>query len=104
MREERGIGLRKFAKAVGMSPTYLSKVERDEFKPPAEEKVLEIAHALDQDPDWLLALAGRVASELSDIIRREPRGMATFLRAANGLTAEQLAKLAEEAKKEKQSE
>ena len=66
--------------------------------------MVEFAHALDQDPDWLLALAGRVASELSDIIRREPRGMATFLRAANGLSAEQLAKLAEEAKKEKQSE
>lgn len=101
LREERGIGLRKFAKLVAMSPTYLSKVERDEFKPPAEEKVVEIADALGQDRDWLLALAGRVASDLSDIIRREPRGMATFLRAADGLSAEQLATLAEEAREEK---
>ena len=35
LREEKKIGLRKFAQMVGMSPTYLSKVERDEFKPPS---------------------------------------------------------------------
>ena len=39
LREEKKIGLRKFAQMVGMSPTYLSKVERDEFAPPAEDKV-----------------------------------------------------------------
>ena len=39
LRKERGIGLRKFAQMVEMSPTYLSKVVRDEFKPPTEEKV-----------------------------------------------------------------
>jgi len=104
LREERGIGLRKFAKAVAMSPTYLSKVERDQFPPPAEDKVIAISIALGQDPDELLALAGRVASELSDIIKREPRAMATFLRAANGLSAEQLTKLAEDAEREKQGE
>ena len=29
LREEQKIGLRKFAQLFGMSPTYLSKVERD---------------------------------------------------------------------------
>ena len=28
---------------IGVSPTYLSKVERDEFPPPAEDKVKAIA-------------------------------------------------------------
>ena len=42
-REAKEIGLREMAKMIGVSPTYLSKVERDEFPPPAEDKVKEIA-------------------------------------------------------------
>ena len=99
LREDKKIGLRKFAQMVGMSPTYLSKVERDEFKPPTEEKVRAIAAALGQDPDELLALAGRVSSDLADIIQRHPREMATFLRAANGLSAEEMQQLVEEARR-----
>ncbi len=49
----------------------------------------------------LLALAGRVASDLTDIIRRYPREMATFLRAANGLSAQDMTRLLEEARKTK---
>jgi len=104
LREEHRIGLRKFAQMVGMSPTYLSKVERDEFKPPTEEKVRAIAEALGQDPDELLALAGRVSTDLTDIIQRHPREMATFLRAANGLSAEQMRRLAEEALRKKKGD
>jgi|GEM_PF-446412 len=104
LREEQRIGLRKFAQLVGMSPTYLSKVERDEFKPPTEEKVRAIAEALGQDPDELLALAGRVSTDLTDIIQRHPREMATFLRAANGLSAEQMRRLAEEALRKKKGD
>ena len=96
-RERRGIGLRQFAKQVGVSPTYLSKVERDEFGPPAEDKVLTIARLLDLDPDELLALAGKVASDLKEIIRRRPQEMASFLRSANGLSAEEITQLTEDA-------
>lgn len=103
LREQKGIGLRKFAQQVAMSPTYLSKVERDEFNPPSEEKVLAIAEALGTDADVLLGLAGRVASDLAGIIQREPRGMATFLRAANGLSSDELTKLADEIRHRKPS-
>jgi len=99
LREVRKIGLRKFAQRVGMSPTYLSKVERDEFKPPSEKKVRAIAKALGQDSDEILALAGRVSSDLTDIIQRHPRQMATFLRAANDLPDEERQRLAEEAQR-----
>ncbi len=87
------------AKKVGVSPTYMSKVERDEFAPPAEDKVIKIAAIIGQDADELLALAGRVASELTDIIRERPREMADLLRAARGLTAEDMARLARRAQK-----
>lgn len=92
-REEKEIGLRKFADLVGMSPTYLSKVERDEFPPPGEEKIKAIARELGKDADELLALAGRVASDLEEIIQQKPREMATFLRAARGLTPKDIEQL-----------
>lgn len=100
-RKALDIGLREMARKIGVSPTYLSKVERDEFPPPAEDKVLAIAKIIGRDPDELLALAGKVASELTEIIRRHPREMASFLRAANGLTAEAVTRLADRAQKEK---
>jgi transcriptional regulator with XRE-family HTH domain len=96
-REAKEIGLREMAKRIGVSPTYLSKVERDEFAPPTEEKVRRIAGILGSDADELLARAGRVASDLTEIIRKRPREMADFLRAAKGLTAEDMARLAREA-------
>jgi transcriptional regulator with XRE-family HTH domain len=99
LREGQKIGLRKFAQMVGMSPTYLSKVERDEFNPPSEEKIRSIAKTLGQDADELLALAGRMSSDLADIIQRHPREMATFLRAANGLSAEEVQRLADQARR-----
>ena len=104
LREDQKIGLRRFAEVVGMSPTYLSKVERDEFNPPSEDKVRAIAKALGQDPDELLALAGRVSSDLTGIIQRQPREMASFLRAANGLSAEEMKRLAEEARRLRKDE
>ena len=53
------IGLREMAKKIGVSPTYLSKIERDEFPPPAEDKVRAIAKIIECDVDDLLARAGR---------------------------------------------
>ena len=103
LREEREIGLREMAKKIGVSPTYLSKVERDEFGPPAEDKVRKISEILDQDTDELLALAGRVSSDLADIIKQQPREMASLLRTACGMTREELGHLAQQAHKAKQN-
>jgi transcriptional regulator with XRE-family HTH domain len=101
-REAREIGLREMAQKIGVSPTYLSKIERGEFDPPAEDKVRKIAEIIDHDPDELLALAGRVASDLTDIILKRPREMADFLRAAKGLTANDMVQLARQARKAKE--
>ena len=98
-REARGIGLREMAKMIGVSPTYQSKVERDEFGPPAEDKVRSTATIIEQDVDELLALAGRVSSDLSDIIKNKPRETAALLRTVKGLSAEEVARLSREAEK-----
>jgi ribosome-binding protein aMBF1 (putative translation factor) len=100
-RVAKEIGLREMAKMIGVSPTYLSKVERDEFSPPAEDKVKAIAKVINCDADELLARAGRVSSDLSDIIKRHPRVLAALLRTTKGLTADDMAKLARQAQRAK---
>ena len=97
LREERRIGLRQFARMVGVSATYVSKIERGEMPPPAEDRVKEIARLLDQDPDELLALAGKVASDLNEIIRNRPRETASFLRSTSGLSGRELEQLTKKA-------
>ncbi len=99
LREAGGIGLRPFARMIGISATYLSKVERDELPPPAEGRVKEIARLLGQDPDELLALAGRVASDLGEIIKERPREMASFLRTVRGMGPEEIRRLEEQARR-----
>jgi len=100
-REAKEIGLREMAKMIGVSPTYLSKVERDEFTPPTEDKVKAIAQIIGCDVDELLARAGRVASDLSDIIKRRPVELAALLRTTKGLNTEDIARLSRNAQKAK---
>jgi transcriptional regulator with XRE-family HTH domain len=101
-REAKEIGLREMAKMIGVSPTYMSKVERDEFSPPAEDKVRLIAQVIGCDVDELLARAGKVASDLSEIIKRNPVELAALLRTTNGLSADDLQRIAREAQKAKE--
>lgn len=100
-REGKEIGLREMAKMIGVSPTYLSKIERDEFPPPAEDKVRAIARIIGCDADDLLARAGRVSSDITDIIKQYPIELAALLRTTKGLSADDIAKLAQQARKAK---
>ena len=72
--------LRKTAQRVGLEPAYLSKIERGEFAPPSEEKILRLADDLGEDPDLLLAMAGKVSTDLQAIIRARPQLFAELLR------------------------
>ncbi len=101
VREEKDIGLREMAKKIEVSPTYLSKVERDEFSPPAEDRVKAIAKIQGLDADDLLARAGRVSSEISGIIKQQPVALAALLRTAEGLSAEEINRLIRQAAKAK---
>jgi HTH-type transcriptional regulator, competence development regulator len=103
-REEKEIGLRRFAELVGMSATYLSKIERGDFPPPGEEKIKAIAKGLGRDADELLALAGRVASDLEEIIQQNPREMATFLRAARSLPSKDIEQLTKQVERKQRKQ
>ncbi|MCX5671753.1 MAG: helix-turn-helix transcriptional regulator [Planctomycetota bacterium] len=103
LREKRlakKCSLRKFAELVEVSPTYLSLVEQGKVeRPPTAARVQKMAEILGENPDEFLALAGRLPQDLAGIIQEEPKGMATFLREARGLTAEQLGRLTEQARR-----
>jgi transcriptional regulator with XRE-family HTH domain len=100
-REAKEIGLREMAKMIGVSPTYLSKVERDEFPLPAEDRVKAIAKIIECDADDLLERAGRVSTDISDIIKRHPVELAALLRTTEGLTGDDITRLARQAQKAK---
>ena len=72
--------LRRVAASIGVEPSYLSKIERGEQPPPSEETIVALARELDEDPDVLLALAGKVSKELQSIIRKRPKVFADLIR------------------------
>jgi HTH-type transcriptional regulator, competence development regulator len=95
--------LRQFADKLGVSATFLSKVEVGEFDPPSAENVMKMADLLGVNPDELLALAGKVDPELKEIIQEQPKAMADLLRVAksSGLTAEEIQKLTDQIRRGK---
>ena len=103
LREKRRISIAQLARKVGMSPTYLAPIEREVFPPPAENKVVKIAKALDQDSDEFLAIAGRVASDLHRIIRKRPNATARLLRAVSELPEAEVERIVKAAEARRRS-
>lgn len=100
VRSSRGLGLRATASRVGISPTYLSRVENNlETSPPSEEKIQNLAKVLEEDFDELMQLAGRVPAEVSDLIKTDTN-MPAFLRRARekNFSAEDLMEMLERQK------
>ena len=91
-RVAQGISLRQMAKMIEVSPAYLSQVERGQSTPPTEDKVTAIAKILDLDADELLAVAGKVSSDLTKIIREQPSEMAILIRGTYGMSEDDRAK------------
>lgn len=78
--EDARFSVRQLAARVGVEPSYLSKVERSMQPPPSEATVQRIAEELGEDPDVLLALAGKVSTDLQQAIRRRPELFAQLIR------------------------
>ncbi len=79
-QEDRRSSLRQVAKRIDVEPSYLSKIERGEVAPPSEATTVKLAKELGQDPDVLLAMAGKVSSDLQEIIRKRPELFAELIR------------------------
>ncbi len=78
--KDRAFSVRQVAERVGIQASYLSKVERDEEAPPGEATIRALAKELGEDADVLLAMAGKVSSDLLEIIRKRPELFADLLR------------------------
>jgi HTH-type transcriptional regulator, competence development regulator len=72
--------LRQVAARIDVEPAYLSKVERGLVPPPSEATILKLAADLGEDADMLLAMAGKVSSDLQKIILRRPQQFAELIR------------------------
>ena len=73
-------GAAQVAQRIGVEPAYLSKIERGDVAPPSEAKIRALAEELGEDPDMLLAMAGKVSSDLQETIRKRPQLFADLIR------------------------
>jgi transcriptional regulator with XRE-family HTH domain len=74
------MSVRRVASRIGVEPSFLSKVERGEVPPPSEAKIRALAEVLAEDPDVLLALAGKVSADLQAVIVKRPALFAQLIR------------------------
>lgn len=87
----RRYSIRQTAHRIGVEPAYLSKVERGDVSPPSEETIRRLAADLGEDADLLLGLAGKVASDLREIIMKRPILFAELIRGLSDLPEQELA-------------
>jgi transcriptional regulator with XRE-family HTH domain len=79
-QEGNAFSLRQLAGRIGVEPSYLSKIERGLEPRPSEETTRALALDLGEDPDVLLAMAGKVSGDLQEIIRKRPQLFAQLVR------------------------
>lgn len=79
-KQDAKFSLRQVAERIDVEPSYLSKIERGEQPPPSEATITALGRDLGEDVDVLLALAGKVSSELQKIIRKRPKLFAELIR------------------------
>jgi transcriptional regulator with XRE-family HTH domain len=88
--------LRQIAGRVGVEPSYLSKIERGLEPRPSEETTRALALALGEDPDVLLAMAGKVSGDLLEIIRKRPQLFAQLIRELKNMPDQAVLRLVRE--------
>jgi len=88
--------IRRVAQGMGIQPSYLSKVERDEVAPPSEETTRKLADVLNVDEDELLARAGKVSSDLQKLIRKRPVQWAKLIRGLREMPDDDVLRLVRE--------
>ncbi len=80
LKEDSSYSLRQLGQRIGLEPSYLSKLERGEQIYLSEEKIAALAEELHEDLDLLLALNGKISSDVQAIIRKRPQLFARLIR------------------------
>jgi transcriptional regulator with XRE-family HTH domain len=94
LRVAQDLGLRETATLVGISPAYLSRIERGKEHPPRPEVIKTLAKVLAADPDVLFRLSSSTDPEIVDYLHGNPDAMVLlrFLKDA-GFTSEMINQL-----------
>ncbi len=66
LRTAQNLGLRETAGKIGISPAYLSRIERNKEKPPRPGIIKALAKELAADLDVLFRLSSSTNPEVSD--------------------------------------
>jgi HTH-type transcriptional regulator, competence development regulator len=85
LRAAQDLGLRETAGKVGISPAYLSRIERGKERPPRPEIIKELAKLLAADPDVLFRLSSSTDPDVVDYLHDQPEAMnlLRFIKGAN---------------------
>lgn len=83
LRNQRGLGLKRLGPQLGVSYTYLSKLEHGEIQPSAD-LVGRVADYFDCDRDQLLLAAGKIPEDILAILREQPEAALAMLRKLAG--------------------
>ena len=75
LRAAQDLGLRETAAEVGISPAYLSRIERSKERPPRPEVIKALAKVLAADPDALFRLSSSTDPEVVDYLHDQPEVM-----------------------------
>jgi len=95
-KEDRKFSLRQVATRIGIEPSYLSKIERGEQSYLSEVKITALAHELSEDPDVLLALNGKISTDIQEVIRKRPQLFAQLIRELKNMPDHAVLKLVRE--------
>lgn len=73
LRKSRGLSQRDLADKIGVSYTYISKIENSTLKPPSNKTIGKMAEALDADAEDLLFNARKIPDDIFDILEKDFR-------------------------------
>lgn len=79
LRADAGMGIKRLAPDLGVSYTYLSKLEHNQVRP-SEELVERVARYFNYDRDELLLASERIPPEVLQILREHPRDAVRYLK------------------------
>jgi transcriptional regulator with XRE-family HTH domain len=72
LRLAQDFGLREAAVTIGISPAYLSRIERGKERPPRPEVIKALAKLLAADPDVLFRLSSSTDPDVAAYLHEQP--------------------------------
>lgn len=94
--QTRNHSFRKIAARIGVSAPYVMQIENGTGSPPTEKTIVALAKDLNLDPDLVLAMGGKVSSELQAIILKRPHLFAEIILACKDMPDQAILKIVRE--------